>query len=144
MAITTAKKENEKKKAKTKQEKAQKMLDRKLNAKKGKSLEEMMAYVDENGNLTSTPPGTAPRKKIKVEDILIGARPVEEEAKERTGSIAFFNDNKGYGFITDDQTKENVFVHSKNLLQTVKEKDRVSFEKEKSDRGYNAIKVKKI
>ena len=53
---TFSKKEKGKQKIKQRQEKLEKMNERKANAKKGKSLEEMMAYVDENGNLTSTPP----------------------------------------------------------------------------------------
>jgi len=53
---TFSKKEKGKQKIKQRQEKLEKMNERKANAKKGKSLEEMMAYIDENGNLTSTPP----------------------------------------------------------------------------------------
>ncbi|MEP6617607.1 MAG: hypothetical protein ABJA57_13550 [Ginsengibacter sp.] len=53
---TFSKKEKGKKKLKKRQEKQEKMEDRKNNAKKGKSLEEMMAYIDENGNISSTPP----------------------------------------------------------------------------------------
>ncbi len=58
--------------------------------------------------------------------------------------ISFFNDAKGYGFITEDKTRENVFVHSNQLQQPVKEKDRVSYEKERTAKGYSAINVKKI
>ena len=53
---TFNKKEKEKKRLKKKQEKMEKMQERKANAEKGKSLDEMMAYIDENGNLSSTPP----------------------------------------------------------------------------------------
>src|SRR4051812_39479022 len=53
---TFGKKEKEKKRLKDRQEKQEKMEHRKANAKKGKSLDEMMAYMDENGNLSSTPP----------------------------------------------------------------------------------------
>jgi len=53
---TFSKKEKGKKKIKQRQEKLEKMQDRKANATKGKSLEEMMAYIDENGNISSTPP----------------------------------------------------------------------------------------
>ena len=58
---TFNKKEKEKKRLKQRQDKAEKMEQRNANAKKGKSLDEMMAYLDENGNLTSTPPD--PKKK---------------------------------------------------------------------------------
>jgi len=52
---TFGKKEKEKKRKKQQQEKREKMEERKANAKKGKSLDEMMAYVDENGNISATP-----------------------------------------------------------------------------------------
>jgi S-adenosylmethionine hydrolase len=53
---TFAKREKEKKRQQQKKEKQQKMEERKANASKGKSLNDMMAYVDEFGNLTSAPP----------------------------------------------------------------------------------------
>ena len=53
---TFFKKQKEKQRLKNRQDKQQKMEERKANLKKGKSLDEMMAYVDENGNLSSTPP----------------------------------------------------------------------------------------
>lgn len=57
MADSFSKKENKKKKARKKQEKAEKREARKSNNDKGKRLEDMMAFVDENGNLTSVDPG---------------------------------------------------------------------------------------
>ena len=62
---TYNKKEKGKKKIKKRQEKQEKMEDRKINAKKGKSLEEMMAYIDEDGNISSTPPDPQARKVPK-------------------------------------------------------------------------------
>ena len=58
---TFSKKEKEKKRIKKKQDKDQKKEERKANAVKGKTLEEMFAYVDENGNISTTPPD--PNKK---------------------------------------------------------------------------------
>lgn len=136
MAITSLKKEKEKKKAKAKQEKAEKMLDRKLNAKKGKSLEEMMAYVDENGNLSSTPPG-APKQKTP------GAGP-DTKATTRKGTLTSFNDAKGYGFITDLNTRESIFVHSSNFKQLIQKNDTVSFEIERNAKGVSAVNVRKL
>ena len=73
------KKEAEKKKAQKRKEKEQRKEERKANnAKTGTSLEDMMAYVDENGNITSTPPDPTKKKVIKEEDILLGARKHEE------------------------------------------------------------------
>ena len=70
--ITFNKKEKEKQRQKNKQEKKEKMDERRANQVKGKSLEQMMAYIDENGNISATPPD--PRKKITIqaEDIPIG------------------------------------------------------------------------
>jgi len=147
MGDTSAKKELQKKKKRQKQEKADKMRERKENSSKGKSLEDMMAYLDENGNLTSTPPDPKRKREINLEDIQLGAAArIEEDPADaiRKGTIAFFNNDKGYGFIIDSETKQNVFVHMNNLQQPVKERDMVSYETEKTPRGLSAINVKKI
>jgi cold shock CspA family protein len=144
MAESFSKKEKTKQKAKNKRDKAEKMKERKTKNSKGKSLEDMMAYIDENGDITSTPPDGKKRNDIKLEDIQLGAAPIIREEVLRTGIVSFFNDAKGYGFIIDDKTKENVFVHSNQLEQPVKEKDGVTFEKERNAKGFSATKVKKI
>jgi len=142
---TFNKKEKEKKRLKKQQEKKEKQEERKANSIKGKSLEDMLAYVDENGNITSTPPDPTKKKKINAEDIQIGV--AKQEAIEmdivRQGKITFFNESKGYGFIKDDQTQESIFVHINGLMQPVKENDKVTFETEMGQKGLNAIKVKK-
>lgn len=60
---TFSKKEREKKRLKKKKDKVEKKEERQANAQKGQSLEDMMVYVDENGNLTSTPPDPRKRKQ---------------------------------------------------------------------------------
>lgn len=139
------KKEKEKKRLKKQQEKAEKMEERKANAKKGKSLDEMMAYIDENGNISSTPPDPSKRKEINHEDIQVGVPKYEptEEDLFRTGVVNFFNDAKGFGFIKDTQSGESVFVHINQLTERIKEGDRVSFEVQMGPKGPNAINVKK-
>lgn len=139
------KKEKEKKRLKKQQEKAEKMEERKANAKKGKSLDEMMAYIDENGNISATPPDPSKRKEISHEDIQIGVPKYEptEEDLIRTGVVNFFNDAKGFGFIKDTQSGESVFVHINQLTERIKEGDRVSFEVQMGPKGPNAINVKK-
>src|SRR3954471_13285996 len=101
---TFGKKEKEKKRFKQRRDKAEKMEERKANAKKGKSLEEMMAYIDENGNISSTPPDPRKKKIFKQDEIELGV-PKHEDSKEtdsiRTGVVTFFNDTKGFGFIKD-------------------------------------------
>ena len=142
---TVGKKEKEKKKAKNKQDKAQRKEERKANNNKGKSLESMMAYVDENGNLSPTPPDPSKRREINIEDIQLGAAKQSTEVREviRKGVVTFFNDAKGYGFINDLQSQESVFVHINQLSEPIKEKDKVTFEVEMGPKGLSAIKVKK-
>src|SRR5690606_2105540 len=119
MAETWSKKEREKKKQQNRKEKAERKQERKENSKSGKSLDEMLAYVDENGNFSSTPPD--PRKKItiKAEDIQIGVpkqSDIDPADLIRKGIVTFFNESKGYGFIKDKETQESVFVHVNSLL----------------------------
>src|SRR5258708_40232548 len=120
---TFSKKEKEKKRAKKRQDKAEKMEERKANAKKGKSLDEMMAYLDENGNLSSTPPDPRKKKVFNPEDMQMGAAKREEEQPDavREGIVSFFNDSKGYGFIKDLKTQESIFVHVNQLTEPIKE-----------------------
>lgn len=144
MSDSFFKKENAKKKAKKKQEKALKREDRKTNNNKGQSLESMYAYVDEYGNITSTPPDKSNREEINLDGILLGARPIEHvEEKPKTGVVTFFSD-KGYGFITDDDSKDNVFFHSNDFLEPINLKDKVTYEIKTTPRGNNAINLKKI
>lgn len=139
---TFSKKEREKKKARKQQDKADKMKERKSNKEK-KSLDDMIAYLDEDGNLTSTPPDPRKRKQFNQDDIVIGVPKQEDRPEEplRTGTVAFFNDHKGFGFINDSETRERIFVHVNNLQQAIKENDKVSFEVEKSHKGPVAVNV---
>ncbi|HMT28133.1 MAG TPA: cold shock domain-containing protein [Bacteroidia bacterium] len=145
---TFSKKEKDKKKLKKRQDKQQKKEDRKANSDKGKTFEDMLAYVDENGMLTSTPPDPTRKKTVvKSEDIKISVS--RQEAMDpadliRKGTITFFNDAKGYGFIKDQETQEGIFVHINNLEGPVKENDKVTFETEMGPKGMSAIKVKLI
>jgi len=141
---TFGKKEKEKKRLKQRQDKQEKMEERKANAKKGKTLDEMMAYLDENGNLSSTPPD--PRKKVvfKQEDMNTGVPVHEKEEIERQGIVSFFNEAKGYGFIKDLKTQESIFVHTNQLLEPVKENSKVIFQVERGVKGLNAVILKKI
>jgi cold shock CspA family protein len=137
------KKDVRNKKEKKRKEKEKKRLARKENEKKS-SLEDMIAYVDEDGNISSTPPDPAKKKDIKLEDIEIGV-PNRESGKEtdpiRKGIVSFFNDSKGYGFIRDLETNESVFVHANNLLEDIVEGNKVSFEIERGPKGLAALRV---
>lgn len=140
---TWNKKETEKKKQKKRQDKEQKKEERKANAKES-NWEDMLAYVDENGNISSTPPDPTKKKVTKQEDIEIGVRKQEDLAPEdliRKGTVSFFNNDKGYGFIKDHKTQESIFVHVKGLVDSIKEHDKVSFEVEMGAKGPTAVNV---
>jgi cold shock CspA family protein len=142
---TFSKKEKEKKRLKKKQDKREKAEDRKANSDKGKSLDEMMAYIDEHGNISSTPPDPTKKKKFKSEDIQIGIARQETVVQDtiRNGTVTMFNESKGYGFIKDLETQESIFVHINGLIDPIKESDKVTFETEQGQKGLNAVKVKK-
>ncbi|MCO5233785.1 MAG: cold shock domain-containing protein [Chitinophagales bacterium] len=145
MADNYNKKALEQKKAKKKQDKLMRKEERKANNNKGKSLDELLVYVDEYGNVTDVPPEKQNRIEINLEDIQLGAAPiVVEEIKEFTGIVSSFLTDKAYGFITEDNSRESVFVHSNQMLDEIKENDRVTYHKERTPKGYSAINVRKI
>ena len=61
-----------------------------------------------------------------------------------TGTVKFFNQEKGFGFITDDNSKQDFFVHANNLSQEIKQSDRVEFEVREGRKGPEAYNVKKV
>lgn len=143
MAETWNKKEREKKRKANKKEKEEKKQERK-ESNKGKSLDDMMAYIDENGNISATPPDPRKMRKVKLEDIEIGV-PKHQETDPadliRKGTVTFFNESKGYGFIKDHVTQESVFVHVNGLKEAIQENSKVIFEVEMGPKGANAINV---
>jgi cold shock CspA family protein len=146
MSESWNKKEREKKKQKERRDKAEKMQERKENPKKN-NFDDMIAYLDENGNLSSTPPDPRKRVEIKLEDIQIGVPeyvPPTQEELTRSGKVTFFNNEKGFGFIKDMQSQQSLFVHANNLSAPIKENDKVSFEVEMGQRGPMAVNVKII
>ncbi|MFI5221033.1 MAG: cold-shock protein [Bacteroidia bacterium] len=60
------------------------------------------------------------------------------------GTVKFYNESKGYGFITDDDTKKDYFVHSSGVLEKIHNNDKVSFELGEGKRGPMAVDVKKV
>ena len=147
MADSFGKKEREKKRQKRKKEKAERKAQRKAEAEEGggKSFEDMIMYVDEFGNLTPTPPDPTKKRKIRKEDIEISI-PRQGDGPPpdiiRKGTVKFFNEEKGYGFIIDRETRDSIFVHANGLLDHIQERDRVTFEVEMGPKGPNAVRVK--
>jgi CspA family cold shock protein len=62
----------------------------------------------------------------------------------KTGKVKFFNEAKGFGFITGDETGEDHFAHVSGLIDEIREGDSVEFELEEGRRGVNAVNVKII
>lgn len=142
MGDSFSKKENAKKKAKKLKDKEQRREERKTNNNKGKSLEDMLVYVDAHGNLHNTPQETQ-KTEINLSEIRLGATPIPDEPTEKTGTVVKFLLEKGFGFILEDETSDSIFFHTSDLLELIKEQDRVKFEKERTPKGYQAIHIKK-
>ncbi|NQW35665.1 MAG: cold shock domain-containing protein [Flavobacteriales bacterium] len=62
----------------------------------------------------------------------------------KKGTVKFFNESKGFGFITDDETNKEYFVHVSGLIDSVNEGDTVEFELAEGRKGLNAVNVKAI
>ena len=140
---TFGKKEKEKKKQQKKKEKAMRREERKSNSTGG-GLDEMMAYVDENGAISTTPPDpTVKKKEIKAENIEIGVpkKEAEEYDPVHEGSVSFFDDKKGFGFIKDSNGQDSYFVHINNCNDQIAEGNKVNYELEKGPKGMVAVKV---
>lgn len=143
---TWKKREREKIRQQKKKEKEEKKQERKSSTgENGNDLDYMMAYLDENGNLSSTPPDPKKIVEVKAEDIVIGVPRKEDLSPEdliRNGKVTFFNDEKGFGFIKDAKTNESIFVHVNNSSVPLQEHDNVIFEVEMGQRGPVATNVK--
>ena len=108
-------------------------------------LESMLAYVDENGNLTSKPVDPKKRVSINAEDIDIsvpGQRDDHAADASRVGVVTHFKTDKGYGFIRNLESQESYFFHVNSLTEPVKENNKVSFEIEKGPKGLSAVNVR--
>lgn len=139
---TSDKREKEKQRQKEQREKKEKMEERRANQAKGKTLDEMLAYVDENGNITSTPPDPEKRKVVNAEDIDIGVPKREAEDPLKEGKIDYFDGSKGFGFIIQTNG-EKVFFHINQTTYPVKEGDWVNYTVERGPKGWNAVDVTK-
>lgn len=142
---TFNKKEVRKQKEKKRKEKEKKRMERRDSNKD--SLDDMIAYVDEFGNIVDTPPDPEDKKEVDLEDIEVSVPPgknTQEMNPNREGTVTFFNDSKGYGFIRDSETKESIFVHMNNAEEEIREGNKVSFEVEMGPKGPSAFRVKVI
>lgn len=138
MADSTSKKEKNKKKALKKIEKLNKRESRKEFNNKGKSLEEMIVYVDVLGNFTDVPP----HLQNKEEDLLNNDRMADKEVF-LNGIVDNYNDAKGFGFIKIADSTDKVFFHFKESRELLKVGDQVMFKKTMSEKGFRAVQISK-
>jgi len=140
------KKQVRKNKEKKRQDKEKKKLARK-ESKSGSSLDDMIAYVDETGMITTTPPDPGKKAKVKLADIEVSIPkqdPSDKPDPIRKGRLTNFNDSKGFGFIKDSDSGDDVFVHVNEFLSEISEGNMVSFELARGPKGTYAIRVKAV
>lgn len=140
MAISFNKKELEKKREQKRKEKQQRKEDRKATGTS--SFDDMIAYVDENGQISDTPPDPTKKQKIAIEDIAVSIpKKTDTEETILNGRVEYFNADKGYGFIKNASSIDKYFFHISNAPTTITEGNLVTFELERGDRGINAVKI---
>lgn len=138
---TFGKRENEKKKQTRRLEKQKRKEERKQSGKPG-SLEDMIAYVDENGRITSTPPEMDSKKEeINHEDIRISTPRRENEPVIWKGRVEYLDEQKGYGFIKDLAGTDKYFFHMSNVTGEIGVNKLVTFDLERGKRGMNAVNI---
>lgn len=141
MANSFNKKELEKKKEQKRKEKKKRKDERKANIGSG-SFEDMIAYVDENGVITNTPPIPDKKQVIDVDNIVVSTPKKEDvEEIELRGRVEYFNSDKGYGFIKIVSGTDKYFFHISNAPAGIAEGNMVTFELERGKKGINAVKI---
>ena len=140
-SMTVGKRENEKKRIAKREEKLKKKESRKLSGTS--SFDDMIAYVDENGMITSTPPAdNIQKEEISLDEIIIATpKKEEEELAILRGRVEFFNETRGFGFIKDLSGVEKYFFHVNNVVGTIAENNIVTFDLERGVKGMNAVNI---
>lgn len=142
-SMTVGKRENEKKRIAKREEKQKRKDEKKLSGKTN-SFDDMIAYVDENGMITSTPPAENRKKEeINPDDIIISTpKKVEEEDVILKGRVEFFNEGRGFGFIKDLSKVDKYFFHVNNVIDKIAENNIVTFDLERGPKGMNAVNIR--
>ena len=124
------------------EEKLKKKESKKLSGKTN-SFDDMIAYVDENGMITSTPPADDIQKEEINPDEIVIATPKKEEEEPviLRGRVEFFNVAKGFGFIKDLNGVEKYFFHVNNVVGNIVENNIVTFDLERGTKGMNAVNI---
>ncbi|WP_029905087.1 cold-shock protein [Prevotella sp. 10(H)] len=141
MAISFNKRELEKKREQKRQEKQKRKEERKANGGNG-SFDDMIAYVDENGVITSTPPDPVKKQEVEIDDIAVST-PKKEDMEDTIlkGRVEYFNPDKGYGFIKNATSMDKYFFHISSAPASITEGNKVTFELERGKKGMNAINI---
>ena len=136
--------------AKKKQQRRKGKQEKKAQKKEGSestSLEDMMVYVDENGNFSKTPPKEKD-KTMEIDASQIDVSTPKSAAMdmdaERRGVVKFYNQQKGFGFIIPQGGQEQYFFHGTSVTGEVWDHDKVKFKLERGEKGFDAVEVKKI
>ncbi len=139
---TFGKKEVRNKRMKKRKDKEKRKIEKKEQGKQ--SMDDMIAYVDDNGMISSTPPDPSQKEEIDVDSIEIGVPKKEfrEDNSPRQGTVTKFDGSKGYGFIVDSTTKESIFFHINDCEGEIKSGNLVEFDTEKGLKGIKAKDVK--
>lgn len=141
---TYGKKEVRKRKEQKRKEKEQKRAKKKVEGRKD-SFDDMIAYVDEFGMITSTPPDPEKRTVVNAGSIELDiARKNLRNDPEilHKGMVTAFNEQKRFGFIRDLESRESYFVHANSLEEPVRENDIVVFRTGKGIKGPAALNVR--
>jgi cold shock CspA family protein len=143
-SVSFNKRELEKKKEQKRKEKQQRKEERKAGGVS--SFDEMIAYVDENGMITDSPPDPGRKSDVAAEDIFVSTPKKEEiELEPLKGRVEHFNPDKGFGFIkAAGGGTDKFFFHVSNAPEGIAEGNRVTFEIERGQRGMNAVRIEVI
>ncbi len=63
------------------------------------------------------------------------------KSEVKKGTVKFFNETKGFGFIKDSETDDEIFVHATGLITKIRQNDKVTFEVQEGKKGLNAVNV---
>ena len=140
MADSYFKKQREKLKKKKREEKAERKRLRQLEEKPTSEF----AYVDIYGNVSSTPPDPKLKEEVDIDTINISSPKHSDLETDNVmeGVVKFFDADKGFGFLSHEGSKDDYFVSEDNLVDKIKDNDKVTFEITSGPKGWVAVNVK--
>lgn len=139
---TFGKKEVRNKQIKKRKDKEKRRLEKK--EQDTSSFDDMLAWVDENGQLCSAPPDLSNKKEVKAENIEVSVPKGGNSnvISVYTGMVKNFDESKGFGFISSRDLNDSVFVHVNDCNGELKTGMKVEFEIESGEKGLKAKNIK--